>query len=104
MDISALDNYFVLVIVGIGLCVGYIIKTSLSFIPNKYIPLIMGIIGVVLNVWTNNTFNAEILLSGLFSGLASTGLNEAFRNIIEGDVFNKKKKKKATNEKKSNKS
>ena len=104
MDISALDNYFVLVIVGICLCVWYIIKTSLSFIPNKYIPLIMGIIGVVLNVWTNNTFNAEILLSGLFSGLASTGLNEAFRNIIEGDVFNKKKKKKATNEKKSNKS
>ena len=102
MDISVLNDYFVLVIVGICLCVGYIIKTSLNFIPNKYIPLIMGIIGVVLNVWTNNTFNAEILLSGLFSGLASTGLNEAFRNIIEGDVFNKKKK--ATNEKKSNKS
>ena len=104
MDIRVLNDYFVLVIVGICLCIGYIIKTSLNFIPNKYIPLIMGIIGVVLNVWTNNTFNAEILLSGLFSGLASTGLNEAFRNIIEGDVFNKKKKKKATNEKKSNKS
>ena len=64
----------------------------------------MGIIGVVLNVWTNNTFNVEILLSGLFSGLASTGLNEAFRNIIEGGTFNKNKKKKATSKKKSNKS
>ena len=92
MDINDLNNYFVLVVVGICLCIGYIIKTSLSFIPNKYIPLIMGIIGLGLNVWMNGDFNVEILLSGLFSGLASTGLNEAFRNIIEGDIFDKEKK------------
>ena len=49
---------------------------------NKYIPLIMGVLGVALNVWVNMDFTAEILLAGLFSGLASTGLYEMFRNII----------------------
>ncbi len=83
MDLSYLTEYAVPIIVGICLCVGYIVK---NIIPseeiNKYIPLIMGILGVALNVWVNMDFTAEILLAGLFSGLASTGLYEMFRNII----------------------
>ena len=42
----------------------------------------MGVLGVALNVWVNMDFTAEILLAGLFSGLASTGLYEMFRNIV----------------------
>jgi hypothetical protein len=54
----------------------------LSFIPNKYIPLIMGILGTVLNVWLNAwNFTPEILLGGLASGLAATGAFELVRNI-----------------------
>lgn len=83
MDLSYLTEYAVPIIVGICLCVGYIVK---NIIPseeiNKYIPLIMGVLGVALNVWINMDFTAEILLAGLFSGLASTGLYEMFRNII----------------------
>ena len=83
MDLSYLTEYAVPIIVGICLCVGYIVK---NIIPseeiNKYIPLIMGVLGVALNVWVNMDFTAEILLAGLFSGLASTGLYEMFRNII----------------------
>lgn len=84
MDISALSQYLSLVVVGICLCVGYIIKNSLDFIPNKYIPLIMGILGLVVNILINlsNGITAEVVLGGLFSGLASTGLYEMFRNII----------------------
>jgi flagellar biosynthesis protein FliQ len=77
-----LDKYVVVVIVGICLALGYIIKHSLNFIPNKYIPLIMGIVGVLLNVWMNDwNFNVQILLGGLASGLASTGAFEMVRNI-----------------------
>lgn len=77
-----LDKYVVVVIVGICLALGYIIKHSLNFIPNKYIPLIMGIVGVLLNVWMNNwNFDVQILLGGLASGLASTGTFEMVRNI-----------------------
>ena len=84
MDISALSQYLSLVVVGICLCVGYIIKNSLDFIPNKYIPLIMGILGLVVNILINlsNGITAEVVLGGLFSGLASTGLYEMFRNLI----------------------
>ena len=63
---------------------GYVIKQSLSFIPNKYIPLIMAVIGIGLNIWINGVFTPQILLGGLASGLASTGAFELIRNITSG--------------------
>ena len=78
-----LSQYIVLLIVGICLCIGYIIKHSISAIPNKYIPLIMAVIGTLINVWLNNwKLTPEILLGGMVSGLASTGTHEMFRNLI----------------------
>lgn len=82
MDLSFLSDYLVIVILGICLCIGYVIKTSIPKIDNKYIPMIMAILGVVLNVWMNMNFTPEILLGGLFSGLASTGLHQLFSQLI----------------------
>ena len=84
MDLQFLLDFVVLIIVGICLCIGFILK---NLVPsekiNKYIPLIMGVIGLVLNMWMNGwQITPSILLGGLFSGLASTGLYEAFRNLI----------------------
>ena len=84
MDISFISEYLVLVVLAICLCVGYII---MHIVPgdkvNKYIPLIMGVLGVVLNAWFNAwQLTPEILLGGLASGLASTGLHQAFKNLI----------------------
>ena len=83
IDLGFMAEYAIPIIVGICICIGYIVK---NVIPtdkiNRFIPLIMGVIGVLLNYWINNTFTAEILLGGLFSGLASTGLYEMFRNLI----------------------
>lgn len=77
-----LSQFVVVIVMAICLAVGYVIKHSLNFLPNKYIPLVMGILGVVLNVWTNAwTFTPEILLGGLASGLAATGAFELVRNI-----------------------
>ena len=85
MDIAILTEYLSIVVVGICLCIGYIIKNSLDFIPNKYIPLIMGVLGLIINLLINLStgINAEVILVGLFSGLASTGLYEIFKNLIE---------------------
>ena len=84
MDLTFLSEYAVPIIVGICLCVGYIIK---NLIPtdkiNRYIPLFMGVLGVGLNAWLNFEFSPQILMGGLFSGLASTGLYEAFKNVIK---------------------
>ena len=83
MDITFLTEFAVPIIVGICLCIGYIIK---NMIPsdgiNKYIPLIMGALGVVFNVWINLRITPQILLGGLFSGLASTGMHQVFKNLI----------------------
>ena len=85
MDISELREYVVVIVLGICLCVGYILK---NLIPtdkiNRFIPLIMGVLGVLLNMWISWGVTPEIILGGLISGLASTGLYETFRNMISG--------------------
>ncbi len=50
-DLNLLGGYLVLAVVGICVCVGYVIKTSFSFIENKYIPCIMALLGCALNIW-----------------------------------------------------
>ena len=79
-----LNEYVVLVVMAICLAIGYVIKHSLLFIPNKYIPLIMAVLGVVLNSWVNKVaFTPDILLGGLASGLASTGAFVLIKNITD---------------------
>ncbi|WP_036689448.1 phage holin family protein [Paucisalibacillus globulus] len=76
-----LTEYVVLVVVAICLAIGFVVKNSLDIIQNKYIPLIMAVLGVLLNVWLNTgAFTPEILLGGLASGLASTGAFELIKN------------------------
>ncbi len=80
-----LENYFVLIIIGICLCIGYIVKNILpTQALNRFIPLIVGLLGVAVAIWLNGfAFTPEILLSGLVSGLASTGMHELFKQFIE---------------------
>ena len=85
MDITFLNDYVVLVVVGICLCIGYVLKNSFPKLDNKYIPLIMAILGVVLNIWIAKKITPDILLAGMISGLSSTGLHQTFKNIIGGD-------------------
>ena len=84
MDISVLLNYVNIIILGICLCVGYVIK---HLIPsdkiNGYIPLINCVLGVLLVFWMNHEMTPELLLVGLISGLAATGAYELFRNLID---------------------
>lgn len=83
MDLSFLSEFINLGILGICLCIGYVIKTSLDFIPNKYIPLIMLVLGSVLGIVTNlNDLSINVVLTGMVSGLASTGMYEMFKNLI----------------------
>ncbi len=80
-----LNDFLVLIVVGICLCVGYVIKHFiLTDKINRFIPLIMAVLGVLINVWLNGfAFSPEILLGGLASGLASTGLHQVFKQFIE---------------------
>lgn len=79
-----LKDYLVLAVMGVCVCVGYIIKNVIpADVVNRFIPLIMGVLGVLLNVWFSGwAFTPEILLGGLASGLASTGGYELVKNLI----------------------
>lgn len=82
-----LNDYLVVIVVGICLCVGYVLKNVVpSEKVNKFIPLIMGVLGTAINVWLNGfAFTPEILLGGMASGLASTGMHQVFKQFIGGD-------------------
>jgi hypothetical protein len=85
-----LDDYVVAMVATICFALGYIIKHSLDFIPNRFIPLIMGVFGVALNVWLNGfQFTPEVLLGGLASGLASTGAFEMVRHLSDAEDSDK---------------
>lgn len=83
MDLEFLLSFAEPVIIGICLCVGYVIKSSLDFIPNKYIPLILALLGLIINVLMNKGISANIALTGMFSGLTSTGFHQMFKNLIK---------------------
>lgn len=79
-----LNEYVEIAILGICLCLGYILK---NLVPSKtldrFIPLIMGTVGTLINVWINMQITPKILLVGLVSGLSSTGLYEAFKQFLK---------------------
>lgn len=84
-----LNNFIVPIVMGICLCVGFAIK---HWVPsdriNYFIPTIVAVLGVFVNSWLNGfTFTPEIVLGGLASGLASTGLHQAFSQFIETGII-----------------
>ena len=85
MDLGNLNEFLNVVIMGICFCVGYMIKNVVTNdVINKYIPLIVGTLGLILAVVSNiNNISLEVIFTGLLSGLASTGLYEAYNNSIK---------------------
>ena len=84
MDISALTNHFVFIVLVACLVLGYLIKhaTFLKKIPNDDIPVILAIFGLVLNLFVSG-FSIESAIYGAVMGLASTGMHQSFKNFIE---------------------
>ena len=80
-----IEQYVVAVVLAVCLCVGFVIK---NMIPtekvDKFIPAIVGALGVFLNSWLNGfIITPEILLGGLASGLASTGAYESIHQFLK---------------------
>lgn len=79
-----LKEFSLPVVVGICLCVGYVLK---HLVPtekiNRFIPLIVALLGCFVNIWLSGfQITPQILLGGMVSGLSSTGLYEAFRAFL----------------------
>ena len=79
-----ISEYISVIALVAALCVGFILK---NLVPNeeinKFIPLIAAVAGLVICLWENTWIaTPEIVVTGVVSGLASTGLYEAFKNFI----------------------
>lgn len=84
MDLTIVIDYVSPIILIACLVVGWIIK---NLIPNesvnRFIPLIVAVLGIVLNIWSCGWIvDLPTVVTGAVSGLASTGLYEAFTQII----------------------
>lgn len=86
MDIGTfIQQFYMPIIIVACLCIGYILK-KIDFVPDKYIPLIMGVLGTVF-AFISNGISFDNFVGGLFSGLASTGFHQLFKQLIEGDDY-----------------
>ena len=86
MSIEFLADYMVMPIIGICLIAGFIVKKWVKDVDNKYIPTMCALLGVAIAFWMNwGAITPEVVLTGLASGLASTGLHQAFKQMTGGD-------------------
>ncbi|MBQ7919254.1 MAG: phage holin family protein [Lachnospiraceae bacterium] len=87
MDLSFLLELVDPIILGICLVAGYALKTAFTRFPNKYIPLAALCTGVVLAIIINMSggITPQVILEGMISGLASTGMYELVRNLFDFD-------------------
>jgi len=89
MDLSFLTDYYIPVVLVACLIVGYCIKhiAWLEKVSNEYIPTILAVLGAILacvsTVSGGNPITLETIVYGAFTGLASTGLHQAFKQIID---------------------
>lgn len=80
MDISIINNYFIPVVVVFCLCLGYVLRNWLPT-DNKWIPTILFAVGIISGIVVGGiTFDSVV--SGAVSGLASVGLNQAFKQAL----------------------
>ena len=80
MDLSFITELYIPIIVVAGLVVGYLWK---NFFPadNKWIPLILAVLGAVLGAILQGV-SVESIVAGALSGLVATGLHQAFKQLI----------------------
>lgn len=87
-DLTQISSFMVPSIVILCLCVGYIVKNLIpSEAVDRFIPLIVAVVGLVAAIATSVASGAaitvDVVVAGLVSGLSSTGINQAFKQLLE---------------------
>lgn len=82
MDLTFITENYVPVIVVASLVVGFLIKhTPKLDKATPFIPVIVAILGALMGASLNGA-GAEAISYGAVSGLASTGLHQAFTKLL----------------------
>lgn len=84
MDINFITQLYIPIVLIACLVVGYCIKhiSWLAAVSNEYIPTILAVLGAVLGCVAVGTVSLENIVYGAVTGLASTGLHQAFSQLI----------------------
>ena len=83
MEIAMVQEYISPIALIICLAIGYVVKNVIpSEKVNRFIPLIVAVLGVCICAWSAWQVTPEVICQGLVSGLASTGMYEAFKNLL----------------------
>lgn len=82
MDLSVVTSYISPIILIACLGVGYTLHTLNNKLLNSFIPIISATLGICAAVWSFGTIDLTTVVTGMISGLASTGMYEAFKNIL----------------------
>lgn len=86
MSFDFLSEYYMPLVVIACLIVGYCIKHTpiLEPVSNHLIPGLLAILGAILGCVANQSITLENVVYGAFSGLASVGFHQIFKQWIEG--------------------
>lgn len=85
--IQILAEHMEIIVVLAALMVGYALKHATIFkrLPNNDIPLILMVFSAVLNAIVGGLTVENIVYGGLM-GLASTGLHQSFKRLVESNT------------------
>lgn len=83
MDLTFLTDLTSPLVLAWCLILGYILKHWIKDLDNKIIPTVLTVVGMICSCLISWDINMDVLVRGAFSGLASTGLHQVFKQFIE---------------------
>lgn len=83
MDFTILTEMYIPIVMVICLCVGYVLKHWMDKVDNRIIPTVMPILGATLACVSAKAVTIDLIAAGMVTGLASTGMHQVFKNLIE---------------------
>ena len=82
-DLQFLGELYVPIVMAICLCVGYILKRWTNDEKHRIIPTVLAVLGAVCACVHAKSISLETITAGAITGLASTGVHQAFKQMIE---------------------
>lgn len=82
MDLSIVTDFISPIILVGCLGIGYALHSLNLKILDSFLPIISTILGIAAAIWSFGTIDLNTVVTGMISGLASTGLYEALKNML----------------------
>lgn len=82
-DLGILEGMFIPIVMVVCLAVGYIMKHWIEDVDNRIIPTVLAVLGAVCACVNAMDISLDLIAAGAITGLASTGVHQAFKQWIE---------------------